>query len=62
MDGLTGLTDRMAEAAVDFRPRVYPDCGHAFFNDSNPFAYNEQAARAAWAETLGFLAQTMGTR
>jgi carboxymethylenebutenolidase len=59
MDGLAALTDRMAEAAVDFRPRVYPDCGHAFFNDSNQFAYNEQAASQAWAETLGFLAQTM---
>jgi carboxymethylenebutenolidase len=45
---------------VNFRPRVYPDCGHAFFNDSNPYAYNEQAGGAAWAETLGFLAQTVG--
>lgn len=59
MDGLAELTAAMGKAAVDFRPRVYPDCGHAFFNDSNVFAYNESAAGQAWAETLGFLAQTL---
>lgn len=59
MDGLAGLTADMGKAAVDFRPRVYPDCGHAFFNDSNPFTYNGPAATQAWAETLGFLAQTL---
>lgn len=43
-------------AGVDFTAQVYPDCGHAFFNDTNSFAYNEAAAQDAWRRTLDFLA------
>jgi carboxymethylenebutenolidase len=38
----------MKQAGVDFEAKVYPDCGHAFFNDSNRFAYYEPAAKDAW--------------
>ncbi len=54
---LPDLKARMQEAGVDFTAQVYPDCGHAFFNDTNPFAYNEAAARDAWQRALGFLAE-----
>lgn len=57
MKSLPDLTTKMAEAGVDFTAQVYPDAGHAFFNDTNPFAYNEKAARDAWARTLAFLAE-----
>ena len=33
----------------------YPQTGHAFFNDSRPEAYNEEAAGDAWKRTLTFL-------
>ena len=52
---LPDLTARMKEAGVDFEAKVYPDCGHAFFNDTNRFAYNKEAAEDAWKRTLGFL-------
>ncbi len=52
---LPDLENRMHEAEVDFNYKVYTDCGHAFFNDTNPYAYNESAAKDAWNKTLEFL-------
>jgi len=36
---------------------VYPNCGHAFFNSSNPYAYNEAAATHAWHQLLELLTE-----
>lgn len=55
--GLPGLTERMQEAGVDFHSKVYPDCGHAFFNDTNPYAYDEAAAQDAWRRVLQLLGE-----
>lgn len=57
MKTLPELTTKMKAAGVDFEPKVYPNCGHAFFNDTNKFAYNETAAKDAWRLTLEYLAQ-----
>ena len=54
---LPGLETAMAEAGVDFTAKVYPGAGHAFFNDSNRFAYRPEAADDAWSRTLEFLAR-----
>jgi carboxymethylenebutenolidase len=48
MDSLDDLKNRMTMANVDFAAKVYPDCGHAFFNDSNPITYNVAAATDSW--------------
>lgn len=56
---LPDLKKRMKEAGVDFRAKVYPICGHAFFNDTNRFAYNEAAAKDAWQLTVKYLADTL---
>jgi carboxymethylenebutenolidase len=45
----------MSEAGVDYEQKIYPDCGHAFFNDTNPYAYNEAAAKDAWPRLTEFL-------
>jgi carboxymethylenebutenolidase len=37
-----------------FRINVYPDAGHAFFNDTRPQVYVESAATAAWRDTLAW--------
>jgi carboxymethylenebutenolidase len=37
------------------RIEIYPDVGHAFFNDSRPDAYDAKAAARARAEMLAFL-------
>jgi carboxymethylenebutenolidase len=55
ISALPELEDKMKQAEVDFIPQVYPDCGHAFFNDTNRFAYNQVAAEDAWEKTLHFL-------
>jgi len=57
MRGLTTVKDAMHEAGVDYTAHVYPDCGHAFFNDTNPFAYNKSAAKDSWKRMLEFLAK-----
>lgn len=51
------LRAKMKEAGVDYEAVIYPGCGHAFFNDANPYAYNESAAQDAWQRTLSFLQQ-----
>lgn len=38
--------------------RVYPDTGHAFFNDTRP-SYRPAASRDAWARALAFFAQAL---
>lgn len=60
MDGLPGLRQRFDEAGVDFQAHVYPEAGHAFFNDSNPAVYNRDAAEDAWRRTLAFLHENLG--
>jgi carboxymethylenebutenolidase len=59
MAQLPELKTKMNEAGVDFTATVYPDCGHAFFNDTNPFAYNKAAATDAWEKTLVFVAENI---
>ena len=39
---------------------LYPGVGHAFYNDSRPEAFNEDAARQAWVRTLEFLRAKLG--
>lgn len=53
------LTPRMRQAGVDFRPVVYEDIGHAFFNEANTFSHNQQAAEDAWGRILKFLPEQM---
>ena len=55
VDNLPMIKAEMEQAGIDFSAQVYPDCGHAFFNDTNPYAYNETAAKDAWQRTLVFL-------
>lgn len=59
MDTLPQLTERMTAAGKEFIPVVYPNVGHAFFNDTNPFAYDAAAAADAWEQALSFLAERM---
>lgn len=55
--------DRLKEGLQKFgKPgevHIYPEAGHAFFNDTRPDAYSERDAKEAWARTLKFLAKTV---
>ena len=57
MTALPEVEEAMTKAGVDFSATVYANAGHAFFNDSNPFAYQQKAAEDAWTRTLEFLAR-----
>lgn len=59
MKSLPDLTDAMREHGRDFSYEVYPETGHAFFNDTNSHAYNADAAHDAWEKTLAFLHQNL---
>ena len=53
--------ERLAEGLKQYgRPgevKIYPDCGHAFFNDTRPEAYRSEQANDAWQRTVAFLRQ-----
>ncbi|HEY5316363.1 MAG TPA: dienelactone hydrolase family protein [Solirubrobacteraceae bacterium] len=57
--GLPDFQAALKAAGVDHELRVYPDTGHAFFNDRRP-SYQPESARDAWARTLAFFADTLG--
>jgi len=59
VSGLDDLKEKMKEAGVDYQAKVYEDSGHAFFNDTNPFAYNAKAAKDAWKTVLKNLEAAM---
>jgi carboxymethylenebutenolidase len=48
----------LTTAGIDHELRIYPDTGHAFFNDTRP-SHRPEAARDAWARTLAFFAATL---
>jgi carboxymethylenebutenolidase len=60
MKSLPELTTTMEDARVEFTATVYPDAGHAFFNDTNTITYREDAAADAWVKTLAFLDTSLG--
>jgi carboxymethylenebutenolidase len=57
--------DRLAAALKRFKLpgeiKIYPECGHAFFNDTRSDVYNPQAAADAWSRTLKFFAERLRT-
>ncbi|TQJ35491.1 carboxymethylenebutenolidase [Arthrobacter sp. SLBN-122] len=59
MEELPGLKHRMRAAGVDFEAAVYPGTGHAFFNDTNRYTYNAEAAEDSWRRTLAFLERSL---
>ena len=44
----------------EIRLFLYPNVGHAFFDDSRPDAFDEDSARQAWVRTLEFLRAKLG--
>ena len=55
MDSLPEVTAALQGAGIDFESKIYDGIGHAFFNDTNEFAYNADAAADSWRRTLEFL-------
>jgi carboxymethylenebutenolidase len=55
MAKIPALEDAMKKHGKDYMGVVYPDAGHAFFNDTNPYAYKAADAKDAWEKSLAFL-------
>lgn len=60
-DAVPDVQAAMQRAGKVYTPHVYATAGHAFFNDTRA-SYHVAAARDAWARTLGFFAERLGTR
>ncbi|MEA2932447.1 MAG: carboxymethylenebutenolidase [Actinomycetota bacterium] len=54
------LEDTLTELGKEVRMFLYPATHHAFFNDTRPEVYDEEAARVAWVRTLEFLRSKLG--
>ena len=48
------VADRLRAARKTVEVKIYPGAPHAFFNDTRPNVYNEQAAKDAWRDTLAW--------
>ena len=57
MGSLPVFKESMAKHNKNFTSVVYPNTGHAFFNDTNKRMYNSDAASDAWEKTLAFLSE-----
>jgi carboxymethylenebutenolidase len=57
---IAALEARLVELGKDVRIFTYPGTAHAFFNDTRPEVYDEDAARQAWVRTLEFLRSKLG--
>jgi len=57
---VSALERALGEAGVTVEMFVYPCAGRAFFDDTRPDAYVEDAARQAWIRTLEFLRKHLG--
>jgi len=59
IDHLDELKNNMKKYKKEFESVVYPNTGHAFFNDSNRNRYNKEASDDAWKKSLAFLSKNL---
>ena len=53
------LAEKLREQGKLAEAIVYPNAGHAFFNDARPEAYNAEAAADAWQRTIELFHETL---
>ena len=59
-EAIAALEARLTDLGREVRIFTYPGTSHAFFNDTRPDVYDEDAARQAWVRTLEFLRAKLG--
>ena len=59
-EAVAAFEKRLTELGKEVRVFTYPGTSHAFFNDTRPEIYDEDAARQAWVRTLEFLRAKLG--
>ncbi len=55
VESVRALERKLKSLAKVHEIHIYPNCGHAFFNDERPEVYNKEAASDAWKRTVEFL-------
>ncbi len=53
------LEDRLRDLGKDAELLIYPEVDHAFFNDTRPEVYDEEAATTAWLRVLDLFRSTL---
>jgi carboxymethylenebutenolidase len=53
------LEEKLKAMGKDVETVVYPDAGHAFFNDSRPNTYDAKASVDAWKRTLALFRKSL---
>lgn len=59
-EAVADFEKRLRDLGKEVRVFTYPGTGHAFFNDTRPEIYNDEAARQSWVRTLEFLRSKLG--
>lgn len=59
-EAVAAFEQHLRDLGKDVRVFTYPGTGHAFFNDTRPEVYDDEAARQAWVRTLEFLRAKVG--
>ena len=59
-DAVNALREALTGYGKTVEIHTYPGAPHAFFNDSRPATYWEEASQDAWQKTLDFLGRHMG--
>ena len=59
-EAIGALETALTDLGKEVRIFTYPGTSHAFFNDTRPEVYDEDAARQAWVRTLEFLRSKLG--
>ena len=60
LDSVAAFEARLRDLGKEVQVFTYPGTSHAFFNDTRPEVYGEDAARQAWVRTLEFLRARLG--
>jgi carboxymethylenebutenolidase len=53
------LEQKLKALGKSVEMHIYPNVGHAFFNDTRPEVYDDRSAEDAWRRTIEFLAKNL---
>jgi carboxymethylenebutenolidase len=57
VEGVRAFAEELAAHGKTHQVHIYPEAGHAFFNDGRPHMYHAEAAADAWEKTLDWFEQ-----
>lgn len=59
--GIEEFEKALKQADIEYKMYVYEGAKHAFFNDTRPERYHEEAAKLAWERTIAFFKEKLKT-